>query len=149
VVDVVGLLAETAAPRKYWTDMKRRIHEEGFRELAAKCRQLKMQASDGKYYVNDAADVETLLRIFQSIPSPKAEPVKLWLARVGTERPRGGERRELPDAHRARDATGIAAHGSARWGRIGRDSTNWGRSRALGCGAVAHASRVTKLVTGR
>lgn len=86
VVDVVGLLAQSAEPRKYWTDMKRRIQDEGFRELAAKCRQLKMEAPDGKQRVTDAADTETLLRIVQSIPSPNAEPVKQWLARVGAER---------------------------------------------------------------
>ncbi|HEV7129729.1 MAG TPA: BRO family protein, partial [Ktedonobacterales bacterium] len=86
VVDVVGLLAQSGDPRKYWFDMKRRIDDEGFRELSAKCRQLKMEASDGKMRVTDAADVQTLLRIIQSIPSPHAEPVKQWLAQVGTER---------------------------------------------------------------
>jgi len=66
--------------------MKRRIQDEGFLELSAFCRQLKMPAADGKQYSTDAADAETMLRIIQSIPSPKAEPIKQWLARVGTER---------------------------------------------------------------
>lgn len=86
VVDVVGLLTESPEPRRYWSDLKRRVEDEGFRELYAKCVQLKMRSLDGKTYVTDAADVETMLRIVQSIPSRKAEPVKQWLAKVGTER---------------------------------------------------------------
>jgi DNA-damage-inducible protein D len=86
VVDVVGLLTDSATPRQYWYDMKARIQDEGFRELSAKCLQLKMRSLDGKMRATDAADVETLLRIIQSIPSPKAEPVKQWLAGVGAER---------------------------------------------------------------
>lgn len=86
VVDVVGLLADSDAPSKYWSAMKARIQDEGFRELSTKCRQLKMRSLDGKSYKTDAADVETMLRIVQSIPSPKAEPVKQWLAKVGAER---------------------------------------------------------------
>lgn len=86
VVDVVGLLAETDEPRFYWANMKRRIQEEGFRELLSKCQQLKMRSLDGKLRATDAADTETMLRIVQSIPSKKAEPVKQWLAKVGTER---------------------------------------------------------------
>ena len=86
VVDVVGALTGAPKPRMYWADMKRRIIDEGFRELLAKCQQLKMRSRDGKSYLTDAADIETVLRIVQSIPSPKAEPIKQWLARVGTER---------------------------------------------------------------
>ena len=86
VIDVIGLLTETAKPRMYWANMKRRIQEEGFRELLSKCQQLKMPSADGKSYHTDAADTAAILRIIQSIPSPKAEPVKQWLARVGTER---------------------------------------------------------------
>ncbi|HEX6798273.1 MAG TPA: Bro-N domain-containing protein [Ktedonobacterales bacterium] len=86
VIDVVGLLTDTPKPRQYWFDMKRRIQDEGFVEVSAKCRQLKMQSPDGKQRLTDAADTETLLRIIQSIPSPKAEPFKQWLARVGTQR---------------------------------------------------------------
>ncbi len=87
VVDVVALLTDTQIPRNYWSDLKRRLaQEEGFAELHAKIVQLKMRALDGKMRVTDASDVETMLRIVQSIPSPKAEPVKQWLAQVGTER---------------------------------------------------------------
>ncbi len=86
VIDVIGVLTDAPKPRMYWADMKRRIQDEGFREVLAKCQQLKLRAADGKYYRTDAADTETLLRIIQSIPSPKAEPVKQWLARVGAKR---------------------------------------------------------------
>jgi len=87
VIDVVGVLTESERPRKYWNDLKRRLsEEEGFSEVSAKIGQLKMEAPDGKMRVTDAADAETMLRIIQSIPSPKAEPIKQWLARVGTER---------------------------------------------------------------
>jgi DNA-damage-inducible protein D len=86
VVDVVAILTDSDAPSKYWSAMKARIQDEGFRELSTKCRQLKMRSLDGKRYSTDAADTETLLRIMQSIPSPKAEPFKQWLAKVGTER---------------------------------------------------------------
>jgi hypothetical protein len=86
VIDVVGVLTESTDPRKYWVAMKARIQDEGFVELSTKCRQLRMEAADGKQRLTDCADAETMLRIVQSIPSPKAEPVKHWLATVGTER---------------------------------------------------------------
>jgi hypothetical protein len=86
VIDIVGMLTDAPKPRQYWYDMKRRIEDEGFREVSAKCRQLKMRSTDNKQRETPAADAETLLRIIQSIPSPKAEPVKRWLARVGAER---------------------------------------------------------------
>ncbi len=87
MIDVVGLLAETTSARRYWSDLKRKLSdEEGWSELYAKIVQLKMAAPDGKQRVTDAADAETLLRIIQSIPSPRAEPFKQWLARVGSER---------------------------------------------------------------
>ena len=88
IVDVVAALTEQADHKRaqsYWTTLKNRLKQEGS-EVITKCDQLKMQASDGKYYVTDAADTETMFRIIQSIPSPKAEPFKLWLARVGYER---------------------------------------------------------------
>lgn len=85
IVDVVGALTESANPRKYWSVLKSRLKAEGS-ELATKCSQLKMQAADGKFYKTDAATTEQLLRLIQSIPSPKAEPFKLWLASVGAER---------------------------------------------------------------
>jgi DNA-damage-inducible protein D len=87
VIDVVGALTGSAKPRRYWTDMKRRLAEdEGFTEVYALCVQLKLRSSDGKSYLTDCADIETLLRIIQSVPSPRAEPLKQWLARVGSER---------------------------------------------------------------
>ena len=86
VVDVVGVLTQSADPRNYWKVLKNRLNKEGS-EVVTKCNQLKMIASDGKKYLTDAADVETVFRLVQSIPSPKAEPFKLWLAKVGYEIP--------------------------------------------------------------
>ncbi len=85
VVDVVQALSQSDRPRKYWDDLKRRLNEEGS-ELSAKIGQLKMVASDGKYYLTDVADTEAIFRLIQSIPSPNAEQFKLWLARIGYER---------------------------------------------------------------
>ena len=85
IVDVIGALTGSANPRKYWSVLKTRLKAEGS-ELTTKCSQLKMRAADGKFYKTDAAATEQLLRIIQSVPSPKAEPFKLWLAHVGTER---------------------------------------------------------------
>lgn len=88
VVDIVGILSEQADARGatlYWGTLKRRLKKEGS-EVLTNCQQLKLTAQDGKKYKTDVADVETLFRIVQSIPSKKAEPVKLWLARVGYER---------------------------------------------------------------
>jgi hypothetical protein len=87
VVDVVAALADTDRPRKYWADLKSRLEaDEGFIELSAKIGQLKLPASDGKRYATDCADPETLFRIIQSIPSPKAEPFKRWFAHVAYEK---------------------------------------------------------------
>jgi len=86
VIDVVEILTKTDRPRKYWSDLKNKIIEEGDAQLSEKIGQLKMESSDGKKYVTDCANTETVFRIIQSIPSPKAEPFKLWLARVGYER---------------------------------------------------------------
>lgn len=85
IVDVVGILTDSPNPRKYWSVLKSRLKQEGS-QLTTDCSQLKMQAADGKFYITDAADTEQLLRLIQSIPSPKAEPFKLWLAKVGYER---------------------------------------------------------------
>lgn len=85
IVDVVGVLTDSPNPRKYWSVLKTRLKKEG-NQLATNCSQLKMRSSDGKYYKTDVANTEQLLRIIQSIPSPKAEPFKLWLAMVGKER---------------------------------------------------------------
>ncbi len=86
VVDVIAVLTESVNPRDYWSKMKKRVHSEDGIELSTICRQLKMQSADGKFYNTDAANVKALLRIIQSIPSPKAEPFKQWLAQVGYER---------------------------------------------------------------
>ncbi|MBR0159687.1 MAG: hypothetical protein IJQ02_00115 [Oscillospiraceae bacterium] len=89
VVDVVGVLTDQPDTRHastYWAVMKNRLKEEGADQLLTNCKQLKMTAADGKKRMTDVADTEQLLRIIQSIPSPKAEPFKLWLAQVGRER---------------------------------------------------------------
>jgi len=85
IVDVVEVLTGTDNPRRYWSDLKRKMKAEGS-QLYEKIVQLKMQSTDGKRYNTDAANTEQILRIIQSIPSPKAEPFKLWLAQVGKER---------------------------------------------------------------
>ena len=85
VVDVVSVLTDSVDGRKYWNKLKQRLKEEG-NETVTNCHQLKMKATDGKMRLTDVADTEQLLRIIQSIPSPKAEPFKLWLAQVGRER---------------------------------------------------------------
>jgi DNA-damage-inducible protein D len=86
VIDIVQVLTDSANARDYWFKMKQRVRLEDGAELSTNCRQLKMPAADGKLRLTDAASAETLLRIVQSIPSPKAEPIKRWLAKVGYER---------------------------------------------------------------
>ena len=85
IVDIIAVLTESENPRKYWSVFKTRLKQEGS-QLATNCSQLKLQAADGKFYDTDVADTEQLLRIIQSIPSKKAEPFKVWLAKVGYER---------------------------------------------------------------
>ena len=85
IVDVVEVLTQSERPRKYWSDLKKKLKEEGS-EVSEKIGQLKMKADDGKMRLTDVADTEQLFRLIQSIPSPKAEPFKLWLARVASER---------------------------------------------------------------
>lgn len=86
IIDVIGFLTGSPNPRNYWNMLKRRLTDEGATETYTNCVQLKILAADGKQRLTDAADTETMLRIIQSVPSPKAEPFKQWLARVGTER---------------------------------------------------------------
>ena len=86
IIDVISVLTGTANPRRYWSDLKRKLKAEGANELYEKIVQLKMLSSDEKRYKTDVANTEQLLRIIQSIPSPKAEPFKAWLAMVGKER---------------------------------------------------------------
>ncbi len=85
IVDVIAVLTDSPNPRKYWSVLKARLKKEGS-ELTTNCSQLKMQSSDGKYYLTDVADTEQLFRLVQSVPSPKAEPFKMWLAKAGRER---------------------------------------------------------------
>ena len=89
IVDVVNVLTEQSTPRgasTYWAVLKKRLKQEGAEELLTNCKQLKLPATDGKNYKTDVADLEQILRIIQSIPSKKAEPVKRWLAEVGAQR---------------------------------------------------------------
>ena len=85
IIDIIQILTESPNARKYWSVLKTRLNKEGS-QLATNCSQLKMQSADGKFYKTDVADTEQLFRLIQSIPSPKAEPFKLWLAKIASER---------------------------------------------------------------
>ena len=85
VIDIVGVLSESKDKRKYWNKLKQRLRNEG-NESVTNCHQLKLKSSDGKYYNTDVVDIEEMFRIIESIPSKNAEPIKLWLARLGRER---------------------------------------------------------------
>jgi len=95
VVDVIGVLTNSKNPRNYWKVLKHRLNEEGSNETVTNCNQLKLPAEDGKLRLTDCANVETLFRIIQSIPSPNANKFKLWLAKVGYERIQEIENPEL------------------------------------------------------
>jgi DNA-damage-inducible protein D len=95
VVDVIAALTESENPRDYWYKMKVRVENDEKAELSTFCRQLKLESTDGKKYETDCANAESMFRIIQSIPSPKAEPFKLWLAKVGYERVQEIENPEL------------------------------------------------------
>lgn len=86
VIDVISTLTDSKNPNDYWYKLKRRMTEEEKSELSTKCRQLKMKSSDGKFYKTDTLDTKGILRLIESVPSPKAEPFKLWLANLGSER---------------------------------------------------------------
>ena len=120
VVDVVEVLTESVNPRDYWFKMKTRVASEDGVQLSTICRQLKLESSDGKKYLTDCADVETLLRIIQSVPSPKAEPFKQWLAKVGYER-----MQEISDP-----ALGVD-RARENWQKLGR-SDKWIGQRMMG-----------------
>ena len=94
IVDVIEILTDSPRPRKYWNALKTKLKSEGS-ELSQKLGQLKMQSEDGKFYLTDVADTEQLLRLIQSIPSPKAEPFKQWLAKTGYERIEESQNPEL------------------------------------------------------
>src|SRR3989339_1366756 len=122
IIDIVQILTDQAdfkRAKSYWTTLKNRLKNEGS-ELVTKCDQLKMQSAEGKYYATDVADTETLLRLIQSVPSPKAEPVKLWLARVGYERIE-----EINDPEKALNRS------RDYWQRMGR-SQKWIQQRMMG-----------------
>ncbi|MBU4305620.1 MAG: hypothetical protein KJ893_08410 [Candidatus Omnitrophica bacterium] len=122
VVDIIAVLTEQREHKKaqsYWTTLKNRLKEEGS-EVVTKCDQLKMEASDGKKYLTDAANPETLLRLIQSVPSPKAEPIKLWLAKVGYER-----MQDMADPARSLDRA------REYWQQHGR-SEKWIQQRMMG-----------------
>jgi hypothetical protein len=101
VIDIIEVLSESSRPRKYWSDLKKKLQEEGLIQLSDIIGQLKIESSDGKKYKTDCANTEGMFRIIQSIPSPKAEPFKQWLAKVGYERIQEIENPELA-AERAR-----------------------------------------------
>jgi len=86
IIDIVAILSESPNPRRYWSDLKRKLISEGYSELYEKIVQLKLLSSDGKFYETDSSDIEGIFRIIQSIPSSKAEPFKQWLAKIGKER---------------------------------------------------------------
>jgi len=119
VVDVVQVLTESARPRKYCSDLKVKLQKEGS-EVSEKIGQLKMRSPDGKARETDAADTQTLLRLIQSIPSPKAEPFKRWLAKVGHER-----MQELADPAQSLDRA------RENWQKLGR-SDKWIQQRMTG-----------------
>ena len=93
IIDVIAVLADTDNPRQYWTKVKKNLSNES--QLQPFWLQLKIQAADGKFYKTDCADTDGILRIVMSVPSPKAEPLKLWLAQVGSERIQETENPEL------------------------------------------------------
>ena len=122
VVDIMQVLTQQSdfqAARKYWNKLKERLKKEGS-ESVTNCHQLKLEAADGKKYLTDVASAETILRLIQSVPSPKAEPVKLWLAKVGYER-----MQEMADPARSLDRA------RETWKKHGR-SEKWIQQRMMG-----------------
>ena len=120
VIDVISILTESTNPRDYWFKMKTRVKTEDGLELSTVCRQLKMKANDGKMRETDVADTQVLLRIIQSIPSPKAEPFKQWLAKTGYER-----MKEIADPEQSLDRA------RENWQKLGR-SVKWIQQRMTG-----------------
>ena len=86
IVDIVGVLADSKEPRKYWNWLKNKLKKEEDFELSSITRQLKLKSTDGKYYKTDVCDIEGMFRIIESVPSKNAEPIKIWLAKLGKER---------------------------------------------------------------
>lgn len=122
IIDIIGALIDQKDFKKsksYWATLKNRLKKEGS-QLVTKCDQLKLESSDRKYYLTDVADVETLLRLIQSVPSKKSEPIKLWLAKVGYERIQ-----EINDPEKALNRS------REYWQKMGRDQ-KWIQQRMMG-----------------
>jgi len=122
VVDIIQVLLQQPdfqTARKYWNKLKERLNKEGSQSVT-NCHRLKLEAADGKKYLTDVANAETLLRLVQSVPSPKAEPIKLWLAKVGYER-----MQEMAEPERA------LARARENWQKHGR-SEKWIQQRMMG-----------------
>lgn len=119
IIDIIEILTESTIPKRYWSDLKKRLQTEGS-EVYEKIVRLKMEAPDGKLRETDVSDTETLLRIIQSIPSPKAEPFKQWLAKVGYER-----MQEISDPSQSLDRA------RENWQKLGR-SEKWIQQRMTG-----------------
>ena len=119
VIDIIAVLTGSSIPKRYWSDLKKKLKNEGS-QVYENIVQLKLLAPDGKKYLTDVADVETIFRLVQSVPSPKAEPLKLWLARVGYERIQ-----EVVDPEKSIN------RGRTNWQRMGR-STKWIQQRMMG-----------------
>ncbi|MDP3988144.1 MAG: BRO family protein [Candidatus Levybacteria bacterium] len=119
VVDIIQVLTGSTIPRRYWSDLKNKLAQEGS-EMYEKIVQLKLKAEDGKMRITDTADVETLFRLIQFVPSPKAEPIKLWLAKVGYERIQ-----EIADPEKSIN------RGRTNWQKLGR-SQKWIQQRMMG-----------------
>jgi len=120
IIDVIAILTDSVNPRDYWFKMKIRVKTEDGFELSTVCRQLKLKATDGKMRETDVADTQVLLRIIQSIPSPKAEPFKQWLAKVGYER-----MQEIGDPEQS------LGRARENWQKLGR-SEKWIQQRMTG-----------------
>ncbi len=155
VVDIIQVLTNQPnyqLARNYWKVLKIRLRKEGS-QTVTNCNQLKMLAEDGKQRLTDVANAETLLRLVQSVPSPNAEPIKLWLARVGYER-----MQEMSDParalERARATCGQSQRDCVLQPRVARDELPWGRRRELsqpqrGCGWLGHEEAATPLGLGK
>ncbi|PKL72717.1 hypothetical protein CVV26_00420 [Candidatus Kuenenbacteria bacterium HGW-Kuenenbacteria-1] len=120
IVDIIAILTNSDNPQVYWRVLKKRLIDEGSNKTVTKCNGLKMVATDGKMRFTDVADVEMLLRLIQSVPSPKAEPIKLWLAKVGYERIQ-----EISDPEKALNRS------RDYWQKMGR-SQKWIQQRMMG-----------------
>jgi hypothetical protein len=119
IIDIITILTESPRPRKYWNALKTKLEKEGS-QLSQNVGQLKLLSPDGKKYLTDVADVENILRLIQSVPSPKAEPIKLWLAKVGYERIQ-----EIADPEQSIDRA------RENWEKLGR-TKEWIQRRMMG-----------------